>query len=236
MVLCRFVTSEEKTLIESSGISENSVKQNDFDIKWIKLFSYRQLWGLLSARFFIDSGWYFIIFWLPKYLADTRGLDIKEIGYYAWIPYACAGGGSLIGGWISSYLIKRNMSIDKSRKISLGIAAAMMPGVLFITSAPLSLAIVFFSMAMFGHQFFSTMLQTIGTDLFPNKVVGSVSGLAGSIGCFGAMFFGLLAGHIIQQVGYFPVFLMIGLMHPIGFLLILLIIKKIKMVQPLKTV
>jgi ACS family hexuronate transporter-like MFS transporter len=232
----RFVTSEEKTLIESSGISENSVKQNDFDIKWIKLFSYRQLWGLLSARFFIDSGWYFIIFWLPKYLADTRGLDIKEIGYYAWIPYACAGGGSLIGGWISSYLIKRNMSIDKSRKISLGIAAAMMPGVLFITSAPLSLAIVFFSMAMFGHQFFSTMLQTIGTDLFPNKVVGSVSGLAGSIGCFGAMFFGLLAGHIIQQVGYFPVFLMIGLMHPIGFLLILLIIKKIKMVQPLKTV
>jgi ACS family hexuronate transporter-like MFS transporter len=225
---------EEKRFIETSGTLNEIKKTEDFDIKWINLFSYRQLWGLLSARFFIDSAWYFIIFWLPKYLADARGLDIKEIGYYAWIPYACAGLGSLIGGWFSSYLIRKNVSIDKSRKISLGIAAALLPAVLFITSAPLSFAIVFFSMAMFGHQFFSTMLQTIGTDLFPNKVVGSVSGLAGSIGCFGAMLFGLLAGQIIQQVGYFPVFMMVGLMHPLGFVAILLIIKKIKMVQPLK--
>lgn len=232
----KLVTPEEKRVTEASGSSGVLEKQADFDIRWIKLFSYRQLWGLLSARLFIDSAWYFIIFWLPKYLADARGLDIKEIGYYAWIPYACAGCGSLIGGWFSSYLIRKNVSIDKSRKISLGIAAAMMPAVLFITSAPLSLTIVFFSMAMFGHQFFSTMLQTIGTDLFPNRVVGSVSGLAGSIGCFGAMFFGLLAGQIIQNVGYFPVFLMIGLMHPLGFLLILLIVRKIKMVQPLKAV
>ena len=170
---------------------------------------------------------------MPKYLADDRGLNIQEIGYYAWIPYACAGGGSLIGGWFSSYLIRKNVSIDKSRKISLGIAAGLMPAVLFITNAPLGMAIVFFSLAMFGHQFFSTLLQTIGTDLFPNKVVGSVSGLAGSIGCFGAMFFGLLAGQIIQQIGYYPVFAMVGLMHPLGFLLILLIIGKIEQVKPI---
>lgn len=229
----KFITPEEKQLIE---ISDNGTKENpdDFDIKWTQLFSYRQLWGVLGAKFLVDSAWFFIIFWLPKYLADTRGLNIQEIGYYAWIPYACAGGGSLTGGWLSSFLIKRNISIDKSRKISMGIATALMPASLFITSSPLSLAIVFFSMAMFGHQFFSTLLQTICTDLFPNKVVGSVSGLAGGVGCFGAMLFSLLAGQLIQHIGYSSVFIIIGLMHPLAFLLILLIVGKIKQVNPLK--
>lgn len=228
-----FLTPEERILISDLELSTSENKPSDFDIKWIKLFSYKQLWGLLSAKFLADSAWYFIIFWLPKYLADSRGLNIKEIGYYAWIPYAFAGGGSLIGGWFSSFLIKRNVSIDKSRKISLGIAAAMMPASLFITSSPLSLAIVIFSMAMFGHQFFSTMMQTATTDIFPNKVVGSVTGLVGSFGCFGAMFFSLLAGQLIQSVGYSPVFFMVGLMHPLAFLLILLLVKNIVQVKPI---
>jgi ACS family hexuronate transporter-like MFS transporter len=232
----KFVTPEEKLMIETAGGSNAVKAQADFDIKWTRLFSYRQLWGILIAKFFVDSAWYFIIFWLPKYLADTRGLNIQEIGYYAWIPYACAGVGSLFGGWLSSFLIRKNIPLSRSRLISMGIATAMMPVSLFITSSPLAYTIVFFSIAMLGHQFFSTILQTLCTDLFPNKVVGSVAGLAGGIGCFGAMFFSLLAGQIIQQIGYFPVFLMIGLMHPLGFLSILLIVGKIKMVQPLETV
>lgn len=229
----QFVTPEEKLMIADTGDSNFGKMPDDFDIKWTKLFSYKQLWGMLSAKFLADSAWYFIIFWLPKYLADARGLNIMEIGYYAWIPYAFAGGGSLIGGWFSSFLIKRNISIDKSRKISLGIAAAMMPASLFITSSPLSLAIVFFSMAMFGHQFFSTMVQTACTDLFPNKVVGSVTGLVGSFGCFGAMLFSLLAGQLIHYVGYSPVFFMVGLMHPFAFLLIMFLVRDIVQVKPL---
>lgn len=231
----KLITNEEKQLIESGGTSNADISV-DFHIRWINLFKYRQLWGVIISRFFIDSAWYFIIFWLPKYLADARGLDIKEIGYYAWIPYACAGGGSLIGGWLSSFLIKKNVSLSNSRRISLGIAAALMPASLFITSSPLSLTIVFFSMAMFGHQFFSTLLQTVCTDLFPKKVVGAVSGLAGGIGCFGAMLFSLVAGQIVQSVGYGPVFLMVGMMHPIGYLVLMFVVGKIQQVKPLAIV
>jgi MFS transporter, ACS family, hexuronate transporter len=106
---------------------------------------------------------------------------------------------------------------------------------LFITSAPLGLVIVFFSMAMFGHQFFSTIMQTATTDIFPNKVVGSVTGLVGSFGCFGAMLFSLLAGQLIQSAGYSPVFVMVGFMHPIAFLLILFLVKKIVQVKPVSS-
>ena len=166
---------------------------------------------------------------LPKYLGDIRGLNIQEIGYYAWIPYAAAGAGSFIGGWISSYLLKKNFTLTQSRKIALGIATCLMPASLLIAEAPLALAIVFFCMAMFGHQFFSTMMQTLTADLFPSSVVGSVAGLVGAAGSLGGVFFNLLVGILLTYYSY--VFVITGLLHPIAFLVFLIFVRKVKTVS-----
>src|SRR6185437_10383145 len=139
---------------------------------WAGLFRYRQVWALISAKLLTDSTWFFFIFWLPKYLGDVRHLNIKQIGYYAWIPYAFAGAGSFFGGWLSGFLIRRHLTVNASRKVCLGLSAAIMPISLLITRSPLGMALVFFSMALFGHQFWSTILQTLATDIFPSKVVG----------------------------------------------------------------
>lgn len=232
----KYVTNEEKTHIEDSIAlhkSNNSII-NEASIRWIDLFKYRKLWGLLLIKLFSDSAWYFFIFWLPKYLGDIRHLNIKEIGYYAWIPYAFAGVGSFFGGWLSSFLISKNLTLDSSRKIALGIAAVLMPISLFIANAPLGYAIVFFSVAMLGHQFWSTIVQTLATDIFPSSVVGSVSGLMGAIGSFGGLLFNLLAGILVTNFGYSPVFIIAGMMHPLSFILALLVIRKIELVK-LKT-
>jgi ACS family hexuronate transporter-like MFS transporter len=228
-----FVTHNEKEYIEGSNVVIKTEKGVIYEsaIRWIDLFKYRKLWGLLLIKLFSDSAWYFFIFWLPKYLGDIRNLNIKEIGYYAWIPYAFAGVGSFVGGWFSSYLIKRNLTLDASRKIALGIAAALLPVSLLITNAPLGLAIVFFSAAMLGHQFWSTIVQTLATDIFPSSIVGSVAGLMGAIGSFGALLFNLLVGILITNYGYSPVFIIAGLLHPLSFVLVLLIIKKIELVK-----
>jgi ACS family hexuronate transporter-like MFS transporter len=194
-----------------------------------RLFRLRQIWGLLIAKFLTDSAWFFFIFWLPKYLADVRGLNIREIGYYAWIPYAFAGAGSFIGGWLSSTLIRRNVSIDASRKIALGVSAMLMPVSLGIIAAPLSIAIAFFSTAMFAHQFWSTIVQTLVADMFPSGTVGAVAGMIGCAGSFGAMLFNLLVGQMIAHFGsYGPVFTISGLMHPASFVAILLIVRRIE--------
>ena len=206
-------------------------------IRWLDLLKYRQVWGLLVAKFLSDSAWYFFIFWLPKYLGDVRHLNIKQIGYYAWIPYAFAGAGSFIGGWLSSYLIKKQFSIDSSRKIALGIAAVLMPASLLITASPLSLAIVFFSMALFGHQFWSTIIQTLAADMFPSRVVGSVAGLLGAAGSFGAMLFNLLVGGILERYhSYTIVFAISGVLHPIAFLIVLVVVRRIEQVMIRKPV
>jgi len=203
--------------------------QAEGKIRWLDLLKYRQVWGLIAAKFLSDSAWYFFIFWLPKYLGDVRHLNIKQIGYYAWIPYAFAGAGSFIGGWLSSYLIKKQFSVDSSRKIALGIAAILMPASLLITASPLSLAIVFFSMALFGHQFWSTIIQTLAADMFPSRVVGSVAGLLGAAGSFGAMLFNLLVGAILARYhSYTIVFAISGVLHPLAFLIVLVVVRRVE--------
>lgn len=197
-------------------------------VRWIDLLRYRQMWGLILAKFLSDSAWFFFIFWLPKYLNDVRDLNIKQIGYYAWIPYAFAGGGSFIGGWLSGALLGRQLTLDKARKITLGLSAALMPVALLIVPSPLSLAIVFFSTAMFAHQFWSTIMQTLAADLFPPQMVGSVAGLMGAAGSLGATLFSFIAGSIIAHYGYAPVFVACGVVHPLSFVIILLLVRRIQ--------
>lgn len=198
-------------------------------VSWLSLLKYRQVWGIMSAKFLSDSAWYFFIFWLPKYLADVRHLDIRQIGLYAWIPYACAGVGSILGGGLSSGLLKRGATLDLSRKVALGVSAALMPLCLLIAASPLAWALVFFSTALLCHQFFSTNLQTLPADIFPSEVVGSVAGLGGAAGSFGGMLFNLLVGWLLTWYGsYGLVFFIAGLLHPISFLLILTVVRRIE--------
>lgn len=196
-------------------------------LPWLRLLAWREVQGLMLAKFLTDAAWFFYIFWLPKYLGDVRHLDIAQIGYFAWIPYTFAGLGSLTGGFFSDLLLRRGATLDRARKIALGLSAVLMPFSLLIAGAPLFLALALFSLAMFAHQFWSANMQTLPTDLFPAHSVGSVGGLLGSAGSFGGMLFGLAVGSLVGTHGYGPVFLVAGAMHPIAFLLILLSVRRI---------
>jgi ACS family hexuronate transporter-like MFS transporter len=89
----------------------------------------RSVQALVFAKFMSDSAWYFLLFWLPKYLYDARGFDIKHVSYYAWIPYAASGVGSFGGGYFSSRLLRSGSSLDRACKTELGLSAAFMPAV-----------------------------------------------------------------------------------------------------------
>jgi ACS family hexuronate transporter-like MFS transporter len=227
----RFITPEELEYIQQSlarARLANEAAAKD-RIPWIDLFRYRQLWVLLTAKFLTDAVWFFFIFWLPRYLADVRHMNIKQIGYYAWIPYALAGAGSFTGGWLSSMLVRRHLTVNLSRKVCLGLSAATMPISLLIAKSPIGLALAIFSMALFAHQFWSTILQTLSADIFPSAVVGSVAGLMGAVGSFGAMLFDLMVGSALTHThSYSLVLLSAGLLHPIAFLLILFLIPRIE--------
>jgi len=201
------------------------------DVRWIELLRFRECWGLVGAKFLSDAAWYFYLFWMPKYLYDARGFNIKAVGTFAWIPYAAAGVGCLLGGWFSSYLIRRELSVGVARKLGLGLSAAVMPLIILVPHVAVSWAIVIFSLAYFGQQSWSTLVMVLPTDLFPRRVVGSVAGLVGFGGAMGGIAFGQLVGYLLDRgFGYGVVFNLAGMFHLIAFLVILLAIPS---VQPL---
>jgi len=197
-------------------------------LRWIDLLRIRESWGLVGAKFLSDGAWYFYLFWLPKYLYDARGFNVKGVGAFAWIPYAAAGVGCLSGGWFSSALVRRHVSVDIARKLAMGLSAALMPFVMFIPYVPVSWAILIFSLAYFGQQSWSTLVMVLPTDLFPARVVGSVAGLIGCGGAMGGIALGEIVGYLLDHgFGYAIVFRIAGSLHLIAFLLIQLAIPTI---------
>ena len=200
---------------------------------WSRLLTYRQVWGLVGAKFLTDAAWFFYISWLPKYLYDARGFDVKQVGYYAWVPFAASGIGSLLGGWFSSHLLSRGRSADFSRKLALGLSAAMMPVIMLVTSVPVEWAILLFSIAFFGQQSWSTLVMIVPTDLFERRIVASVAGLVGFGGAMGGLTMNLIAGRLLDAgFGYQTVFSIVGTLHVTAFVVILLTIRRIEPLRP----
>ena len=198
-------------------------------VPWLRLLARREVCGLVTAKFLSDAAWFFYLSWLPKYLYDVRGFDVKKVGTFAWIPYAAAGVGCLVGGWFSSRLIRQGRSVNAARKIALGASAAVMPLIAFVTHAPVEWALVLFSIAFFGQQSWSTLVMIVPTDLFPRASVGAVAGLVGFGGAMGGVVFNLAVGGMLDRgVGYGPVFGIVSTLHVIAFCVILATIPEVR--------
>jgi ACS family hexuronate transporter-like MFS transporter len=178
-----------------------------------ELFRTRFVWSFSLAKVFMDPAWYFYIFWFPEYLKSTRHFSMTAIGKYAWIPFAIAGGGNLLGGWISAVMIKHNVPLNLARKGGVTLFALLMtsavPAVL-VADVRLSIALV--SLAMMGYTGCNAILLAYPADVFPKNVVGSIWGLASMGSGFGGMIFALITGWVVDHYSYIPVFVGFGVM------------------------
>jgi len=201
-------------------------------LNWLQVIRLQNVQAFVFAKFMSDSAWYFLLFWLPKYLYDARGFDIRQVSYYAWIPYAASGVGSFLGGWFSSTLLHGGKSLDAARKIALGCCAAAMPVVMLVSLVPVSMALVLFSIAFFAQQAWSGLVMTLPADIFPLPLVGTVAGLIGFGGAIGGAIFGVIAGFLLGHgVSYGVLFVTIGTFHLVGFCAILLRAGKIEPIR-----
>ncbi len=188
---------------------------------WSEMLRYRQTWGLLAARFLSDPVWWFYLFWLPKYLVDQRGFTVAEMGMLAWMPYLTADAGSLAGGWLSGQLIRRGWSPVDARLAWMLPFAALMPlsmAVGFVESRTVSLALI--CVVTFAHMGWKTNQATLTNDIYPREVIGTVAGLLAFGNGLGGTLFTALTGWMVVQFSYASVFVLMGLLHPISYLLV----------------
>ena len=220
------LSSAERLEIQEVFITTES---QEGAISWFRLLTYVESWGLVLAKFLSDAGWYFYLFWLPKYLYDVRGFDTKKIGYYAWIPYAAAGVGCLFGGWLSAWLLSRGKSLNFARKAAMGASVAVMPLILLVPHSAVEWAILIFSIAFFGQQSWSTLIMILPIDLFPRRNVASVAGLVGFGGSLGGVVFNLVVGYLLDHDFRWPtVFGIVSTFHVAAFLLILAMVRQVR--------
>jgi ACS family hexuronate transporter-like MFS transporter len=198
-------------------------------IRWRELFRFRQVWGLMLARMMADPVWWFYVFWLPEYLKRERDFSLAMIGFFAWIPFLTADAGNLLGGLASGWLIRRGIPVLKSRKAVMAVSAVLMmagiPAVL-VREASMSLALI--SVATFAYSTWAANVLTLPADLFPQRVVASVSGLSGTGAALGGMIFTLIIGAVVDRFSYMPVFLAAGVMPLIAASIVLVSVRPVE--------
>lgn len=186
---------------------------------WRRYFAFQQSWGLLLSRFLSDPVWWFYLFWLPTYLVEARGFTLKEMALVTWMPYLAADLGAMFGGWLSGALIARGWDTLRARRMVMWPAAAVMPLSLLVPNAPSAACIALICVVTFAHMAWKTNLSTVTNDLYPTHVVGRVSGWFAFGNGLGGMLFTKITGIVVETSGYFWVFAMMAVLHPLAYLL-----------------
>jgi MFS transporter, ACS family, hexuronate transporter len=206
------VRPEEVALIRA-GQDSGETSSGRSVLQWSRLVRDRNLWGIVLGRALTDPIWWFYVFWLPQYLSDARGFSLRQIAIFAWMPFIAADLGNFTGGLVSGYCIRRGVPVVRARiwvcvvsclPVLAGIPAAG------THSAYAALALICF--ALWGYASWSTMGLTLPSDLFPQEVVATVTGLSGlAAGLVGAGFT-FIVGILVDRFSYKPAFLVAGLL------------------------
>ncbi len=181
-------------------------------IKWLSLLPYRQTWAIASGKFLTDPIWWFYLFWVPDFLERQHGVHLAQIGLPITVIYVISDIGSVAGGWFSSSLIQRGVSVNAGRKIAMLVCAiGIIPIVFAYRVSGLWPAVLLIGLAAAGHQGFSANLYTLTSDLFPKRAVASVMGIGGMAGAVGGMLIAKIVGYVLQWTGSYMIpFLIAG--------------------------
>jgi ACS family hexuronate transporter-like MFS transporter len=194
------------------------------------LLAYKQTWAVASGKFFTDPIWYVYLFWMPDFLSRKLGLDLKGMALPLFVIYTGASVGSISGGWLSSHLLRKEWTLNASRKIALLICAlAVTPIMIASRSTNAWFTVFLIAIAAGAHQGWSANMYTLASDMFPRSAVGSVIGFASMAGAIGGMFIAKAVGYLLQSTGsYVPVFIMAGLSYLIAFCFVQILAPRLK--------
>jgi ACS family hexuronate transporter-like MFS transporter len=220
--------------------NEEATTGNEKPIKWITLLRLKQTWVFIVGKFLTDPIWWFYLFWLPSYFATTFALDLKKPSLQLVVIYTATTFGSIGGGYLSSWLIKKGWAPFKARKTALLIAAFVVLPIIFAQYATnVWTAVAIISISTAAHQAWSSNIFTIVSDIFPKRAVSSVVGIGGMMGSLGSTFFPLLVGTLLDfyknsgniGAGYNILFIICGLAYVIAWGIIHLLTRNMKPVE-----
>lgn len=227
-----WLTDKERNyILDLDAKTENTIDEAPV-LSWKELLKFRNTWGIITARFFIDPVWWLFVTWLPTFLKEQFMFDIKQIGAFTWLPYLFAAIGSLLGGYHSSWQVKKGIDAVKARKNSVAAGCIfMLVSLLAIVyklddlKAEPGLAMVLIGFTLFGFQFLIGNLQTLPSDYFNGKNVGTVAGMGGTAAVIGTLLTTWLVP-VMTKTSYVSFFVLAAVLVPITWICIKYITSK----------
>lgn len=211
-------------------------------LSWGKLLSYKQTWAFAFGKFLTDPIWWFYLFWLPDFLEKQYGLTKTAIALPVALAYTMATIGSIFGGWLPMYFIKKGWTVFRSRKTSMFIYALFVLPVVsaqYLGSINMWLAVTIIGLAMAAHQAWSANIFTTVSDMFPKSATASVTGIGGMFGAIGGILIAKSAGKLFDyykanghvETGYLIMFLICSVAYIIAWLIMHVLVPKMKKIE-----
>lgn len=232
-----WLSKEEKDYILSGqmnqDINEDGTYDEGYNPTTAKLLSHKESWGTIIASAAIDPIWWLFIVWIPIYLSEVYGMNVKEIAFSAWLPYVGAMIGAWFGGLLAQNRITAGWSVDKTRKMVITLGCLIMIPCFFLLKAPGSAmnAVIIMGVLLFGFQTAIGNVQTLPSDMFSGKTVGTLSGFAGMAAKLAAAGLTMLIPILTTGGNYTPAFIIGGILACIALASIWILCPKI---QPLR--
>ena len=235
-----WLTENEKKYILTGQKNQDLDSDGHYDDGYTpdtaELLGRKESWGVIIASAAIDPIWWLFIVWIPIYLNEVFGLNVKDIAFSAWVPYVGAMFGAWFGGLLAQNRLSSGWSVNKTRKMVITLGCFIMIPCFILLKAPGSAmnAVMIMAVLLFGFQTAIGNVQTLPSDMFSGKVVGTLSGFAGTAAKLGA--FGLTALIPLLTAGgnYTPAFLIGGALAVIALIAVWLLCPKIEPLKPLR--
>lgn len=208
-----WITAEERQYILSgqkvdAGDSADDGDGAEYEPSTGEILSRKESWGVIIASAAIDPIWWLFVFWIPIYLNEVYQMDVKAIGIYGWVPYVGAMFGAWFGGLLAQNRIKAGWDVNKTRKLTISLGCLiMLPALLAMANpgAPVT-AVLIMAVILFGFQTAIGNVQTLPSDLFSSKAVGTLSGFSGMAAKLGAVGLTSLVPWLTMGGNYTPAF------------------------------
>ncbi|GAA0448261.1 MFS transporter [Sphingomonas molluscorum] len=221
----RALSERERTLIVEGQEAALAKRRRRPPLR--ELLGQRNLWAIAGARFLADPVWGMLSLWMPLYLVQARHFDLTQIAMFAWLPFLAADLGCLFGPAVVAWLQRRGVSLVDARRGAFTVGAVLMMGMMFVgtVTSPIA-AVALLCLGGFAHQTLSVTVITMSSDLFPQDQVATATGVSGTAANLGVLIFTLVLGSLVDQVGYQPFFILLGLLDLLGAALLWTLVRK----------
>lgn len=208
------ITTEELELIHKDRVKAAPRRGRE-------VLKTKPFWGIFAARMITSPVWFFISYWIFNYLNKEFGFNLAKMAAVAWIPFAVADAGNILGGYLSGKLVALGMAPPRARKLMMGVGAGLMAtsGLAAFARTPLVALVLISLLTLAWGLWVSNMLGLVGDSFAPDQV-GTVISWTGLGQYAGSTVFTWYIGYALDHLalGYVPVFLTAASLPIIGFI------------------